>query len=169
VYDSVKPYTCRFDTEGKFPYTNIENIKQEVSITNLRPTLEQSPDSFTWNRNGFKVITIPNMMTYEDFNDDDTVRAKHIPRILLALQQELGASNIHVLDYRVSEDCATSWAGLSNASTENENPISQSAPKKNTSISSHQAEYTLVDHFVLPSLLSADSLEITRWRQFVKR
>ena len=32
-YDTVKPYTARFDTDGKFPFTNIENVRQNVEIT----------------------------------------------------------------------------------------------------------------------------------------
>lgn len=106
-YDTVKPYTVRFNTEGKFPYTNIENVKHDVELANLRPIL----GDISWNQHGFQVIKIPERMTYEDLNNDETVRTQHIPHILTTLQSELNARHIHVLDMRVSRAAAVSVFG----------------------------------------------------------
>jgi hypothetical protein len=97
-YATVKPYTCRFDTQGKYPYTNIENVKQAISLSNVRPI----QDDMSLQNQGFRVLTIPSRMSYTDFNNDDKIRAIHIPQILTFLQTELGAFEIHVLDYRVA-------------------------------------------------------------------
>jgi hypothetical protein len=97
-YDTVKPYTCRFDTQGKFPYTNIENVQQTISLLDVRPI----QDDVSLDKQGFKVLTIPSQMSNADFNDDDKIRAIHIPQILTILQTELQAFEIHVLDYRVA-------------------------------------------------------------------
>jgi hypothetical protein len=97
-YDTIKPYTCRFDTQGKFPYTNIENVKHTVSVSNIRPILNE----ISLQRQGFSVMTIPPQMSYEDFNNDEIIRAVHIPHILTTFQNELKAVEIHVLDYRVT-------------------------------------------------------------------
>lgn len=100
-YDTYKPYTVRFDPEGKFPYTNIENVKYDVALLNLRPILELSSNGIAWERQGFQVIKIPARMTYEDFNNDEVIRGLHIPQILTVLQNEFRTAQIHVLDYRV--------------------------------------------------------------------
>jgi len=97
-YATIKPYTCRFDTQGKFPYTNIENVENTVPVSNIRPILNE----ISLQRQGFSVMTIPSQMSYEDFNNDEIIRAVHIPHILTTLQNELKALEIHVLDYRVT-------------------------------------------------------------------
>lgn len=102
-YDTEKPYTVRFDPKGKFPYTNIDNVKHDVELTNLRPILNDSPDKFTLEHNGFEIMTIPERMTYDDFNDDEVIRAVHLPYLLTALQTKFKTGKIHVLDYRVRE------------------------------------------------------------------
>lgn len=97
-YATVKPYTVRFDPKGKFPYTNIDNVKHSVELCNLRSSLNK----FRIKENGFQIMTIPERMTYADFENDETFRAVHVPHILTALQAELKAKHVHVLDYRVS-------------------------------------------------------------------
>ncbi|KAE9987078.1 hypothetical protein EG328_003860 [Venturia inaequalis] len=96
-YATVKPYTVRFDPKGKFPYTNIDNVKHSVELCNLRSSLNK----FRIKENGFQIMTIPERMTYADFENDETFRAVHVPHILTALQAELKAKHVHVLDYRV--------------------------------------------------------------------
>ncbi|KAM0812183.1 putative Methyltransferase [Seiridium cardinale] len=101
IYDTCKPYTVRFDPKGKFPYTNIENVKHDVKLLNLRPILENSPEDISWEHHGFQVIKIPERMSYDDFNNDEVVRGSHISHILTVLQTEFRTAQIHVLDYRV--------------------------------------------------------------------
>lgn len=101
-YATVKPYAVRFDPKGKFPYTNIDNVKHSVELSNLRSTLNNSSGDFSIKENGFQILTIPERMTYADFENDETLRAVHVPHILLTLQTELKAKHVHVLDYRVS-------------------------------------------------------------------
>ncbi|KAK9776216.1 putative Methyltransferase [Seiridium cardinale] len=101
IYDTCKPYTVRFDPKGKFPYTNIENVKHDVKLLNLRPILENSPEDISWEHHGFQIIKIPQRMSYDDFNNDEVVRGSHIPHILTVLQTEFRTAQIHVLDYRV--------------------------------------------------------------------
>jgi hypothetical protein len=96
-YATVKPYTCRFDTQGKYPYTNIENVKQTVLLSNIRSI----QDNVSLQKEGFRLLAAPSQMTHDDFNDDEKIRAIHIPQILNILQAELGAYEIHVLDYKV--------------------------------------------------------------------
>ncbi|QDS73012.1 hypothetical protein FKW77_009098 [Venturia effusa] len=100
-YATVKPYTVRFDPKGKFPYTNIDNVKHSVELSNLRPNLNKLSSEFTIEKNCFQILTIPERMTYADFENDDIFRSVHIPHILTTLQAELKAKHIHVLDYRV--------------------------------------------------------------------
>lgn len=101
-YATVKPYTVRFDPKGKFPYTNIDNVKHSVELSNLRPALNDSISKFSIEENGFQILTIPERMTDADFENDETFRAVHVPHILTTLQAELKAKHVHVLDYRVS-------------------------------------------------------------------
>lgn len=100
-YATVKPYTVRFDPKGKFPYTNIDNVKHSVMLSNLRPAVDDSSSDFSIEKNGFQVLTIPERMTYADFENDETFRAIHVPHILTILRTELQAEHVHVLDYRV--------------------------------------------------------------------
>lgn len=100
-YDSEKPYTVRYDTEGKFPYTNIENVRERIQIHDLRDGGTDLPERFSLDKNGFTIITIPDEMSYDEFNDDEVMRAKHLPKVLTTVQRNLKAGKIHVLDYRV--------------------------------------------------------------------
>lgn len=108
-YDTYKPYTVRFDTEGKFPYTNIDNVKHDIELRDLRPILERAPKEISWKHHGFQVIKIPERLSYEDFNNDEVVRGLHIPHILTVLQNEFSTAQIHVLDYRVSQFVLYKW------------------------------------------------------------
>ena len=101
-YDTVKPYTVRFDPKGKFPHTNIQNVKHDVKLFNLRLVLESSSEQITWDRHGFQVIKTHNDMTYEDFNDEHILGAVHIPHVLSRLQTKLRAKNVYFLNYTAS-------------------------------------------------------------------
>lgn len=107
-YKLIKPYTVRYDPEGKFPYTNIDNVKHDVKLCDLRPILDEAPGDITWKKHGFQIVTIPEQMTYEDLNNDETLRGSHIPHILTVIQSRFQAKKIHVLDYRVSFSVAPS-------------------------------------------------------------
>lgn len=149
-YATVKPYTVRFDPKGKFPYTNIDNIKHRVELSNLRncPTNKLS-SAFTIQENGFQVITIPERMAYADFEDDETFRAVHVPHILTTLQAELKAKHVHVLDYRVGRDGSMLLHRADhyhNNRSESEMRTSQSAPNSNTNFSSHPQGFTSVSY-----------------------
>lgn len=147
-YATVKPYTVRFDPKGKYPYTNIDNVKHSVTLSNLRPTLNRLSGAFTVEKNGFQILTISERMTYADFENDETFRAVHVPHILTTLQTELKAKHVHVLDYRVSAFRCLHLltTNLHHIRLENEMRISPSALSSNTNFSSHLHVCTLVNY-----------------------
>ena len=96
-WETIKPYTARYDPKGSFPYTNIESVKCDVTIKDMRPLLPNLKPE----RCGFQVVPIETTMTYETYNDDKTIQDIHLPEIREALKETLGASAVRVLDYKV--------------------------------------------------------------------
>jgi len=96
-WNTIKPYTARYDPKGNFPHTNIESIKYDVKISDMRPLLGK----FKWDECGFQVTSIRTSMTYADYNVEDIVRETHLPKIQEAVKQTLGASKVYVMDYKL--------------------------------------------------------------------
>jgi hypothetical protein len=96
-WDTIKPYTARYDPKGSFPYTNIESIKCDVKVKDMRPLLRE----LKWEKCGFQVMPIQTTMTYADYNTEDIIQETHLPEIQEALKQTLGAAKVYVMDYKV--------------------------------------------------------------------
>jgi hypothetical protein len=94
-YNTIKPYHARYDPGGKFPYTNIDSVKCDVLLQDMRPRL----DNLQWERCGFKVVLYEPQLRHEDYKDATTVQDKHIPEILKVLKSNLKASSVHKIDY----------------------------------------------------------------------
>lgn len=98
LYKTEKPYTCRYDTEGAFPPTNIRAQNNVVKVLNMRPRLK----TLQYEDTGFKLVHLDSEMKYEDYEDRDKIKAIHIPEVEKLLKNETGASHIYALDHVVS-------------------------------------------------------------------
>lgn len=94
-YNTIKPYHARYDPRGKFPHTNIESVKCDVLLRDIRPRLHDLP----WESCGFKIVQHEPQLRHEDYKDATTVQDVHIPEILKVLKSDLKASSVHKIDY----------------------------------------------------------------------
>lgn len=95
-WDTIKPYTARYDPKGAFPHTNIDSVKCDIKIKDMRPILNK----LEWGKCGFQVVPIQTSMAYENYNEK-TIQEIHIPEIEKALKRSLGAATVIVMDFKI--------------------------------------------------------------------
>ncbi|KAF2099467.1 methyltransferase [Rhizodiscina lignyota] len=92
LYDSVKPYTIRYDTGGDFPATNVENEHHHVKIRNMRC------HNLSYEKCGFQFCNMSSAMKYEDYGDPGLVKAIHFPEVEACLKKVLRASFVQIIN-----------------------------------------------------------------------
>ncbi len=95
VYESVKPYSLRFDPPDESPRNNIHTEEKVVIIQDarlLKPTLRI---------NGFTLTSFPTELQYDDFRDHDKIERMYAPELQSHLRKLLGARHVRVIDYVV--------------------------------------------------------------------
>ncbi|KAJ4402239.1 hypothetical protein N0V85_005349 [Neurospora sp. IMI 360204] len=96
IYDTVKPYSLRYDPEDGTPRQNIETEMVTVTINDarpLRPTIEQQ---------GFALTSVPTAMTYHDFFDHDKIERVYAAELQSHLKTFFNVPHVRVIDYAVS-------------------------------------------------------------------
>ncbi|KAM0236963.1 hypothetical protein ACHAP5_009203 [Fusarium lateritium] len=95
VYNTVKPYSLRYDPQGEIPRHNLQTEKKQVLIHDARdtnPSLEG---------NGFMLTSIPSKMDYEDFHDEKLIETIYANELERHLKSQFGATAVKVIDYNV--------------------------------------------------------------------
>ena len=96
IYDTIKPYSLRFEPPDASPRHNLHIEKHRVNINDARliyPTIE---------RNGFTLTSVPTTMSYKDFNDHSKIQDVYAPELQNHLKNMLQARHVRVIDYVVS-------------------------------------------------------------------
>ncbi|CCC14294.1 hypothetical protein SMACR_12810 [Sordaria macrospora] len=95
IYNTVKPYSLRYDPEDGTPRQNIETDMVPVTINDarsLRPTIEQ---------HGFALTSIPTAMTYDDFFNQDKIDRVYAAELQSHLKTFFNVPHVRVIDYAV--------------------------------------------------------------------
>ncbi|KAJ4251078.1 hypothetical protein NW762_011729 [Fusarium torreyae] len=124
LYNTVKPYSLRYDPPGDIPRHNLQTERKQVQIHDARdinPSLEG---------NGFMLTSIPSKMDYEDFRDEKLIETVYAKELEGQLKSQFGASAVKVIDYNVK--CPIRIARLFDDGTRN----FQSQLVKSTNINS---------------------------------
>lgn len=106
IYDTEKPYSCRFNPED-FPRHNLHTETKKVVICDARqlgPTVEE---------NGFALTCIPTKMHRDDFYDHEKIESVYAPELQAHLKTLFQARHVRVIDYAVRRffGCGTAVDG----------------------------------------------------------
>ncbi|KAG8667967.1 hypothetical protein FPOAC1_012809 [Fusarium poae] len=95
MYDTVKPYSLRYDPPDDIPRHNLQTEKKEVQIHDARginPSLEV---------NGFMLTSVSTTMKYDDFRDEKLIETVYAKELEGHIKNLFGASVVKVIDYNV--------------------------------------------------------------------
>jgi hypothetical protein len=95
IYNTVKPYSLRFDPPDSSPRNNLTVEKTEVIIHDARtldPTIEE---------NGFTLVSIPTEMTCKDFDQRAMIERVYAKELEACLKGLFDARHVRVIDYAV--------------------------------------------------------------------
>ncbi|KAI9685647.1 MAG: hypothetical protein M1820_010756 [Bogoriella megaspora] len=120
LYDTVKPYVIRYDVKTAVPPENIKRLSCSVTVRDLR----QYKEELQFADCGFKVLSLPSSMTYEDYEDEEKIRRHHVPEILNQVKESFSADDAHVLEHVVRRRHPT-WPIATGDSYEHEQPASR--------------------------------------------
>ena len=120
LYETVKPYSIRYDVKVCIPQDNIRRVEHPVTVKDLRNSAEENDFGIS----GFMIRPIKSSMTYEDYNDEEKIRRIHIPEILAEVQNAFSADDIHALEYVVRRRHPT-WPIATGDSYDFEQPASR--------------------------------------------
>ncbi len=98
MYDTVKPYSLRFDPPDDSPRHNLRTEERPVLIHDARP-LKPALDE-----HGFALTTFPTKMSYTDYADHRKIEDVYARELQTHLKQLFEARHVRVIDYVV---CAT--------------------------------------------------------------
>lgn len=104
IYEKVKPYTLHRSYVTTLPHDNFINESvQHLELHDIR----ESSHALTFEKNGFTVLEMHSVMTYEDFSNRtkiEDVYCKEVSDVLLAYT---GASAVQVFDFAVTHAFAS--------------------------------------------------------------
>lgn len=95
LYETVKPYTIRYDIKVCIPQDNIRRVECPVKVRDLRHIKDPPPFSTS----GFQVLPIESQMSYEDYDDEERIRTIHLPEVLAAVKDAFNADDVHALEH----------------------------------------------------------------------
>jgi hypothetical protein len=96
LYDTVKPYTLRYQPSDDFPQTNVERTLHEITFHDMR-----QQQGLSYEKDGFMLASMESCMKYEDYDDVEKVEKVHQKEIVEMARKSLGAMHVEVLDYVV--------------------------------------------------------------------
>ncbi|KAL4939104.1 hypothetical protein BDV06DRAFT_225336 [Aspergillus oleicola] len=97
VYQTVKPYSLRFDPDGAddLPRNNHKREKRNVTIKDARP-LNPSIDV-----NGFCITRLSSSLSYEDYEDSSKIENIYVRELADSLKVFFNARHVRIIDYLV--------------------------------------------------------------------
>jgi hypothetical protein len=98
--DGAKPFNYVGEPPAGQPQRNYGTDSQILDINDIR----DSPTTFSLDTAGFAALPdIPSVLSYEDFEDDETIKAKYYPEIeKLLLEKTPGAPNrVFIFDHTI--------------------------------------------------------------------
>lgn len=97
LYLTERPYSLKFEAPAGLRRSNILVEKHQQNIEDVRG-LEKN---LTLDENGFVLVHLDTEMTYEDFEEEDRVKAVYLVEVAEMLQKLVGASRVQVFEYVV--------------------------------------------------------------------
>ncbi|UPK95003.1 hypothetical protein LCI18_005938 [Fusarium solani-melongenae] len=95
LYDTIKPYSLRFDPPDSTPRHNLVLEPKEITIRNARllnPTIEQ---------HGFTLTSFPTKMDRHDFEDLAKIEMVYAAELEAHLKNLFQAQHVRVIDYAI--------------------------------------------------------------------
>jgi len=105
LFDTVKPYSFRFDPPDELPRENVERKTHTLTIRDARK-LDPKLDI-----HGFTLMTVTSHMSYDDFTRPDKIAETYVKDLESALTIEFQARRVKVIDYLVEFKSRRSLAG----------------------------------------------------------
>ncbi|KAL9046731.1 MAG: hypothetical protein Q9214_000507 [Letrouitia sp. 1 TL-2023] len=101
AYQNEKPYsltsTARHLTTADLPATNVVQAYERIAVKDLRGI----ETDFTFQKSGFAVINMSSAMSYDDFDNPDSITRIYQAEVGNMLLHFLEAAEVHVFNYRV--------------------------------------------------------------------
>jgi hypothetical protein len=97
LYKTERPYSLKFEAPDGLRRSNILVEKHQQAIQDARG-LEKR---LTMEDNGFALVDLDTEMTYDDFEDEERVKAVYLVEVAGMLQSLVGASRVQVFEYVV--------------------------------------------------------------------
>lgn len=97
IYESVKPYSLRFDPPDSCPRQNIQIETKKVTIHDargLQPTIAE---------HGFTLTSFPTKMKYQDLQEHSKIVGTYATELKNHLGLSFGAPHVRVIDYAVKD------------------------------------------------------------------
>ncbi|KAL6895045.1 hypothetical protein GGI43DRAFT_424493 [Trichoderma evansii] len=95
LYETVKPYSCRYTPQDDIPRHNLTVEMRDVTIHDARPL---NP---TIEKTGFTLTTFPTEMKYQDYTDREKIFTIYAPELEKHLRALFQAPHVKVIDYAV--------------------------------------------------------------------
>lgn len=95
TYQTVKPYSLRYDPNDDSPRDNVEIEMRKITVRDARkfkPTIDG---------NGFTLTSIPSCMQYQDFENPLRIERTYVAEIQSHLKSIFNACHARVIDYAV--------------------------------------------------------------------
>ena len=103
LYDTEKPYSLRFTPPDGFPRANIKLDKHDIDIHDVR----KNAKNLIFERDGATVLDFESRMTYEDYDNDGTVRKVLLKEVANHLKTFLAAQHVQIFEHTVrSASCS---------------------------------------------------------------
>ena len=97
MYEKEKPFQLKYAAEVGIPKTNFRLEKQDpITISNIRGREQQ----FSFQRNGFAVLKLDEVISYEDFSNPEGIR-RYLKAVSENLKVLLGANKVQPFQYVV--------------------------------------------------------------------
>lgn len=97
LYQREKPYSLKFTPPAGLPKSNVRGHTHDQILEDIR----SREDQFNIEKNGFALVSLPEALTYEDFDDESKVQHVYLPQIAQLLQDMLGASRVQIFEHLV--------------------------------------------------------------------
>ncbi|PQE09906.1 hypothetical protein CJF31_00003809 [Rutstroemia sp. NJR-2017a BVV2] len=95
LYQTVKPFLLNYASETAHHHNLIPHVVRDVTLRDIRGR----ESDIEFQRCGFGIIEMSSAMHYDDYFDDEKVKAVYCTEIGNVLLQHLRASSIQIFDY----------------------------------------------------------------------
>jgi len=99
IYKAAKPYVCLVPlthAPKDFPQTNIEGIRKEIPVTDVRG----AEDQFTLDVQGFQLVR--HSPSFDDWQNGKRVVKEYYPHITNLIKRNMGTESVYIFDHTVS-------------------------------------------------------------------